>query len=338
MTDLYIECVFPFPESKSTDTDRAREANRLWVKEQSLVRSKAAVTWYERWDMAKLAGYLYPYGQGEHLDVATDGLAFFFLFDDQFDGPLGRTPGATARVCQDMVEVVHGGGEVAVTSSPLVRAFGDFWRRMKHGMSPGWQARAAHHWEYYFSEYPHEAFDRRRGQVPDWEHYLLVRRGMGGTETVLDLCERVGGFEVPPVAYHAPPLMEMRSIVRDLLNFCNDVHSVHKEEPRGDVDNLVLVVEHERGCSRAASLARISGIFEERLSRFATLGEQLPQYVSAFDFTPLQTTAISRYVEALGLALAGHHRWEIESGRFTDAKDFVPADRPGYLEDLINRS
>ncbi len=103
----YIEFDFPFPFEENPDATRAQDVNVRWVRQHALVRSDAAMDWYLRWGMARLAGLLYPYARGVDLDVAADTMAFFFLFDDQFDGRLGREPKLAAEVSRDMIGVVH---------------------------------------------------------------------------------------------------------------------------------------------------------------------------------------------------------------------------------------
>ncbi len=45
--------------------------------------------WYSSWDTPRLAAYGFPDATAVRLDLCVDAMAFFFVFDDQFDGPLG---------------------------------------------------------------------------------------------------------------------------------------------------------------------------------------------------------------------------------------------------------
>ncbi|WP_405533360.1 hypothetical protein [Streptomyces avidinii] len=60
-------------------------------------------------------GECYPYARGPSLDLCADAMGFFFVFDDQFDGPLGRDPAQTARVCQQLIDIVHGGNRLELS-------------------------------------------------------------------------------------------------------------------------------------------------------------------------------------------------------------------------------
>ncbi|QIS21507.1 terpene synthase family protein [Nocardia terpenica] len=328
----YIEWDYPQWTPLSPDVDRARRANAEWVHRTGMVQSKKAMEWYMSWDLAKMAGYIYPYARGERLDVCTDTMAFYFLFDDQFDGALGRRPQQAAAVCEDVIDVVHNPTRTRKYPPPIITAFADVWTRAIALMSPAWRARAAHDWEYYFSSYPHEAVDRIRGSAPSMNRFLHVRRGTAGTHGLLNLCELGGDFEVNPIAFHSPELSTQRQIAADLLFFCNDVHSVDKEEPRGDVDNLVLVVEEERRCTRLQAFHHITSIFDEHMKKFdqACLDAyDTLRWLPSADFD----NAVN-YSKAAFTAICGHHQWEIESLRFVNANTVVPAAGNGYLEDL----
>lgn len=188
-----IEFDLPFPLRVSADMEGARRRNLDWVRRQGLVGGERSVDWYTSWDMPRLAAYGFPDATGWGLDLCTDAMAFFFVFADQLDGPLGLAPDRVARVCQGLIDVVHGTGHGGDAYST---AFADLWRRSTDGAAPGWVARVAHEWEYYFAAHAHEAVNRCRGVPVDMEHYLHVRRGVAGTALPLSLAERAAGLSL----------------------------------------------------------------------------------------------------------------------------------------------
>ncbi|MFD9392243.1 terpene synthase family protein [Streptomyces sp. NPDC060000] len=68
------------------------------------------------------------------------------------------------------------------------------------------------------------------------------------------LGERAADITVPAAAFPAPRLRVMRQTAIDVTLMCNDVYSLEKEEARGDMDNLVLVLEHSRHLTRAEAV------------------------------------------------------------------------------------
>ncbi|MGI5447359.1 terpene synthase family protein [Streptomyces sp. CA-243310] len=163
-----------------------------------LVGYGRSLEWYASWDMPLPAAHGMPYARGPALDLCTDAMAFFFVFDDQFDGPLGRDPARVVAVCRKLIDIVHG-APAGPGADACSRAFSDIRTRSLHGSHPGWAARTAHEWEYYFATQAHEAIGRTRGTPGDLETYLQVRRGIAGTAVPLSLGEHATGLNVAAV-------------------------------------------------------------------------------------------------------------------------------------------
>ncbi|GHE15898.1 terpene synthase family protein [Streptomyces alanosinicus] len=92
-----IEFGLPFAPRISPDLDGARRRDLDWVRKMRLVVGRQGLDWYRSWDMARLAAYGFPYARGPELDLCTNAMAFSFIFDDQFDGPLDLVPHDVAR-------------------------------------------------------------------------------------------------------------------------------------------------------------------------------------------------------------------------------------------------
>lgn len=103
-----IEFRLPFPLSVSPDLEGARQRNLGWVRRMGLVGEGRSLEWFASWDMPLLAARGFPYATGPALDLCADAMAFFFVFDDQFDGPLGQDPARAAAVSQQLIDILHG--------------------------------------------------------------------------------------------------------------------------------------------------------------------------------------------------------------------------------------
>ncbi|MGW2270245.1 terpene synthase family protein [Streptomyces yangpuensis] len=330
-----VEFHLPFPVRCSPDLEGARRRNLEWVRRTGLVEEGRSLDWYASWDMPLLAALGFPYAQGAMLDLCADAMAFFFVFDDQFDGILGRNPARAATVCQRMTDIVHGAVPAGNADACAV-AFADIWARATGGAHPGWVARAAHEWEYYFAAQAHEAVGRLRGVPADMETYLQVRRGIAGTDLPLSFGERAAGPTVPPSAFHSPQLRLMRQAAIDVTLMCNDVYSLEKEEARGDMDNLVLVIEHARRCGREEAVAEAREEVRRCVLRFGELALQVPGLCALLGLTDRETAAVDRYVDVMRLWMSGYHAWQTRTHRYTDAPRVVPAPGPGYLDRVLD--
>ncbi|MFJ5809705.1 terpene cyclase [Streptomyces sp. NPDC093093] len=324
----------PFPLALSPDLPGARQRNLAWVRRFGLVGAGRSLQWYTSWDMPRLAAHGMPYARGAALDLCTDAMAFFFVFDDQFDGPLGRDPARVAAVCQDLIDIVHG-APAGPGADACSRAFSDIWTRCRHGAHPGWVARSAHEWEYYFATQAHESIGRTRGTPGDLETYLQVRRGIAGTAVPLSLGERAAGLGVPAAAFHSPQLRLMRDIAVDVSMMCNDVYSLEKEEARGDVNNLVLVIEHADGATREEAVAAAREEVARRTRRFAELAAEVPCVCAQLGLTARETADVRAYADGMASWMSGYHAWQTRTRRYTAALDVLPGTGPGYFDEIL---
>ncbi|MFF4331132.1 terpene cyclase [Streptomyces sp. NPDC001591] len=329
-----IEFHLPFPISVSPDLDGARQRNRGWVRRMGLVGDGRSLQWYASWDMTLLAACGFPYTTGPALDLCADAMAFFFVFDDQFDGPLGQDPARAAAVSQQLIDIVHGATPAQGADACSV-AFADLWARCTDGAHPGWVSRTACEWEYYFATQAHEAIGRLRGTPGDMETYLHVRRGIAGTDLPLSLGERAAGITIPAGALHSPQLRIMRQAAIDVTFMCNDVYSLEKEEARGDMDNLVLVIEHAQACTRDEAIEAARREVEQRVERFREQGRQVTAMCHQLGLTGPERAAVATYVEIMEFWMSGYHAWQTQTRRYTNALQTVPITGPGYFDEVL---
>ncbi|MFI6985163.1 terpene cyclase [Embleya sp. NPDC050154] len=331
-----IDFDIPAPTGISPDLAATRRRNLAWVRRIGLVRDGDALDWYTSWDMPGLAALGYPHARGAALDLCADTMAFFFVFDDQFDGPLGHDPAAANRACRRLIDVVRGTPTPASREpDPCTAAFADIWHRALHHAPPGWAARAAHEWEYYFATHPHEAINRRRGTPGDMEHHLHVRRGIAGTILPLSLGEHAARITVPPAAHHSPHLRIMRELAIDVTLMANDVYSLEKEEARGDMDNLVLVLQHTHALTRDKALTAATEEIDHRCARFRDLASRVPAMADELGLTGAQRTAVDTYVDVMSAWMSGYHAWQTRTARYRDALHVLPDTGPGHHDEVL---
>lgn len=330
-----IDFDLPPVTAVSPDLEDARRHNLDWVRRFGLVGDERSRAWYASWDMPRLAALGFPHARGPALDLCADAMGFFFVFDDQFDGPLGRDPAETARVCRRLIDVVHG-APPPPDADPCTAAFADIRARTTDGAHPAWTARTAHEWEYYFAAHAHEAVGRLRGTPADFEAYLQVRRGIAATDLPLSLGERAAGITVPAEAFHSPQLRIMRRTAIDVTLMCNDVYSLEKEEARGDVDNLVLVLERSRHLTRGAALAAARREVNSLVVQFRGLAAQVPAVCAQLALPEAQRAAVDGYVQLMTAWMSGYHAWQRETQRYRSAPQVVPPSGPGYLDQVLH--
>jgi hypothetical protein len=135
-------------------------------------------------------------------------------------------------------------------------------------------------------------------------------------ETIFDMLERLGRYEVPQAAFHHPALRQLRQLAADIPSLSNDVRSYPLEAPRGDVYNLVMIVQRERSCSAEEACAVVLAEAQLMIDRFAELTEELPLIYRELELSDEQSEATGRYADGMAAWLAGYQHWEARTGRY----------------------
>jgi len=333
----------PYPARRNKHEESAAARHLDWLTRHGMLGGERAVELYEDWGVEDLTARLFPEADEDELTLAFDLFGFYFLFDDQFDGEVGLDPRLAAEVCEPLIAITHGDTRGA-GRSPITSSFADLWQRLTDGMAPRWRARAAANWEWYLASHANEAVGRaaaaearaegRPVRFPDRPSFLIVRHGASGAETVMDAIERVNRIEVPPAAFHSPELRQLRHLAGDIPGICNDVCSYAKEVPRGDVYNMVPVIQQQQGCTLEEAAKVVLAECQWMIDQCWRLSRGLPQLCRRLGLDEDGTNAVLRYAEGMGDWIRGYLDWEPVTPRYQEV-GMLPLDEPNYLEDLL---
>ncbi|MFJ4578346.1 terpene synthase family protein [Streptomyces echinatus] len=230
----------PLAPDVSPDADGARRRSLDWCRGRGLVTHPVDQQRFLRWDIAGLMAAWLPRATGDRLDMAVDAVVVATFLDDQFDGPLADQPLRVAAACRAFTDVIASAGAVPAGAGPLTAAFAQVWLRLAHRASPAWLESAGQHWRWYVNAYVEEAGNRAHRHTPSRAEHFALRRRSGFVYAMLDLSQKAYGFELPPPLGRDPTVRRMLGITADVVDTLNDVHSVEKEESRGDTHNLAL--------------------------------------------------------------------------------------------------
>ncbi|MER7701544.1 pentalenene synthase [Kitasatospora sp. NPDC097605] len=313
-----VEFALPWPLRSSPHLPRARAHSLAWLGEYGLLDGRTfTAAEFDDWKLAELAAFFFPDATGEGLELAGDLMGWYFApFDDRFDGPLGRLPRQAAAVCEELAAVLVVNADADAGAAPVaVRGLADIWRRSCRGMSEAWRVRAAHDWRAYLAAHLAETVDRHHGRVMGAEECVRRRALSTSSFVVIDMIERVGGFEVPALVWHTPVLAELRGLTAEVIGLSNDLCSAEKEEAAGDVrNNVVLVLQRERGCGRAEAVEEVVGAITERVARFVAVEERMADLDCVL--TEGGAADVRRLVTGLHGLIRGDYAWERMSGRY----------------------
>lgn len=298
---------------------RASERHLAWPRSFGLLPTLEAERRHIQGRYPDLAGRFHPTARGAELDLAIDQMSWFFIFDDQFDGKRGRHPGHARELIDAVLAVLGGTRDLVRTSTTeLVSSFADLWARSRVGMSDSWSVRAADSWRRYLEGHVVEARDRT-GVPPGMDEQLAVRRETSGVYPILDLAERIGGYEVPEPAVDSPFLRALRDLAAEVVVFDNEIISLEKEEALGD-NNLVLTYERAHGCSRSESISAVTALLAQRTEHLLALEAELPDFCAGLALDRAGTKAVHRYqYDAIRTVMRGAHDWQQGSDRYSSA-------------------
>ncbi|MEU1278194.1 isoafricanol synthase [Streptomyces sp. NPDC005805] len=324
----------PFPARLNPHAERARRHTLQWLLETGLLTGGAAAREYDTLRLERLMAYFYPDATGGDLDLAADFNAWFFIFDDQFDGLLGTRPEAIEELVDTLGRTMTPAGGTDGSPSagppgeptgepPLVLGFRDIWRRATRGAARGWQQRFRRHWLAYMAAHRGEALNRNADHLPTLDEFLRLRRHTIGVQPCLDFTERCGGYALPDELHGGSPLREMREITAEVVIFVNDIVSLPKELAAGDVNNSVVVLREQKGCTLDEAVDLVADLANERAARFTALAASLPGSLPRSrsgrrGVRPEVHGHVEHYVEGMRHLMAGNLAWSLATSRYDE--------------------
>ena len=315
----------PFIPRVNPFLPEAEDRHLGWMRGTGLLSSADAEAKYRMWSPAEVGARWFYLAQGDDLALGCDVFGWFFAFDDQFDGPLGRHPEEVAAAVQRTAAVLDGESGSAGTGHPLVAAFADLWRRERAGMSPAWRERAVRHWKQYLHAHAAEAANRAQEVWPSLPDYLELRYRTGFMPPLLDLIERIWHSELPAPVYDSPELRLMRYVTNQNINIVNDVLSLDKEEAQNDQHNLVLVIEHHQRCTRHEAIAKSRRMVDEWTRTFSRTEPAIADVCDRLDVPVTDRINVYGYIEGLRTAIRGNYDWCAQTDRYAAHR---PSSRP----------
>ncbi|MGB3439157.1 MAG: 1-deoxy-D-xylulose-5-phosphate synthase [Actinophytocola sp.] len=321
-----LVCV-PFPRREiNAGTPAVRQATIGWLTEQGLLTSRADVEEYDVMRLDVLTGLAYPRAGGDGLRLASDFTAWFFLFDDQFDGELGADPGRVRRVADRMLGRLSGDGPSAA-SHPLAEALADLWKRSIASRSDSWRRRMLASIEAYLRAFEQEAAFRRSARAPGISEYLVNRRQSIGIPVSLNLSESVLGYELASEVADHPLLHELIALTAEQVTLVNDLVSADKERAAGDINNSVLIHGLAVDGTDAEALRHVAGLIEVRHARFAEAAAALARVPGLAASVRRDTR---RYVAAMQDWMHANLIWSMSTDRYRQSDQAPDLDRPWH--------
>jgi germacradienol/geosmin synthase len=332
-----------FPAPVSEYADGAMERHLDWVRTRGLVRSEEGLHEYESWDLPQAAARTYPYASADDMYMLMNWFSLAFLFDDQFDATAGDRAERVSDVSREMITIpFRPPGSSPDVVCPITLAWSEVWAWLSDGMSETWRNRFGSSWARFLAAHAHEVRLTATGRVLGLTEYLALRRITVGIHHSIDAAERSRRFEVPAQVQAHELMRRMRDAAADAIAYMNDIHSLEREERRGDPHNLVTVLRRDRGYSRQSAIGEAVRMTTEHLDTYMSLESEIPRLCEDLGLTREQRAAVDMGVEGIRNWIRGNYDWALNTGRYAAAKSGATAlaERAGrgFVDDLLHHS
>jgi hypothetical protein len=317
----------PFPLRINPHVEVAHERTLAWAKHFGLVQSESALRRFLAARFAWLTARAYPTVGEDELVLINEWLVWLFLFDDQFDdSPYAWQSEHIQQVLQVYISVVT---HAQRHKGPAVEAFYDLCERSFQGMSLTWKTRLSFHLVHYFETYLWTAHNRAQGIVPDHKSYIARRQHSGGMTLAFDLIEFAHHIELPEELLRTEPFQILTSTTNNVVCWSNDIFSLQKERARGDVNNLVVIVQHEDGVSFQEAVERVHKMVVQQVKLFEAAEQALPVC------SPQLGQAVTLFLDGLKAWMRANLDWSLETQRYSQVEQTAPGERVSYLESIL---
>jgi germacradienol/geosmin synthase len=266
-----------------------------------------------------------------------------FLFDDQFDATVPGHAGLVAEVAREMIAIPYRPpGSRPDVLCPITLAWCEVWAWLSDGMSLTWRNRFSSSWARFLAAHTHEVRLSAEGVLLGLAEYLALRRITVGIHHSIDAAERSRRFEVPAQIQAHPLMMRLRDAAADAIASMNDIHSLEREERRGDPHNLVTVLGRDRDLPRQAAIDEAVRMTREQLTLYMDLESQLPALCERLGLDPTDRRAVAMGVEGIRNWIRGNYDWALSTGRYMAEKSGMAADSErlghGFVDNLLPRA
>src|SRR5262249_48678516 len=208
----------PFEASFSPDAMAAEQHHRAWAAQMGLVGADPDSTdalWLRGLRPGRICAHAWPDARGDVLELMTDFMGTFYVFDEQWElpteAPLGKQPEKVARVVENLVAILNSGfPDVVGTPHPVARGLADIMARMRTRMSPAWCARYADTMKWYFFGQLRESLVLSgQAAITTFEEFDGLRQMASGAVTMVPMIELIDGVALPEAIHGTPELCQI---------------------------------------------------------------------------------------------------------------------------------
>jgi len=300
----------PFPSRVNDHAEDADAHTLEWLADHNLL-SGHEYDHFRGYRCGWLAARAYPNADFDRVIVASDWIGWLCALDNHCDeSGLGARPAQLTRVLARLSEILQSDRPRAeVHDGPLEASFADLLRRMADLSSKAWRTEFAADVEIFFDALVWESTNRAQDTIPSLADYLAMRPRSSAMDHCVDLIALAEELEIAPEVRGSPGLKDLAAKAINAVCWANDLFSLERELAGGSPNNLVLVVQHDRGCSLEEARQSVVDMHDAEVRSFIDLQAQ----VTAEAPTGPEVQA---YLLGLRCWMRGNLEWSHETARY----------------------
>ncbi|KAK0482601.1 terpenoid synthase [Armillaria novae-zelandiae] len=267
----------------------------------------------------ELTAYCYNTATNERLRVVSDFMNYLFHLDNISDGMMTKETDILADCVMNALwfsdhyeptkrpDFIQ--PEKEMNAGKLAR---DFWARCITTAKPGAQARFKETLELFFEAVNIQANSRDKGELPELEDYIDVRRDTSGCKPCWALIEYALDIDLPDKVVEHDVIRALDQHTNDLVTWSNDIFSYNVEQSRGDTHNMIVIMMKHHGKSLQEAVDYVGDRCRETIDAFIECTKRLPSW----DDGGLIDDAVKKYVQGLQDWIVGSLHWSFMTTRY----------------------
>lgn len=241
-----------------------------WANSFALIPNHSAAQRFQEAHFGWLAGCLAPSASYESLQLLSDWYTWAILWDDVCDQPsFVSNPDRLADHQTQFLMVLRGDSSVTL-ETPVIQALWNIRQRLRHHASQFQFHQFINHVQEFFAGSVWEATNRAYQHQLDLASYIRMRRYTSGMYTSLKVIESTEQLILPSIVWKSRAVLRLREQATNAVCWANDIISLQQESQRGDIHNLILILQQTNGWSLDQALAQAVHLHDAEVDAFQT--------------------------------------------------------------------
>jgi 5-epi-alpha-selinene synthase len=330
----------PYPAVLNTHAATVEQYTEHWAIRFKLLQNDShSYQHFTASKLSRLVARACPTASLKDLTFASDLMTYLFLLDDACDeAAIGRDPRQLKLLFTDLLNIMRqplpesSNLDYASSTAPTFEnltaadadgsssnssqaqlwksALHDIWQRLPQQASAEWRLRFVANLEQSIQANIWEAANRKQQCVPDMSEYIKMRALTNGFYWCCDLSELIERIQLPVWMREQVEIRHLANIATNVTGWFNDIVSLRKEQARGDVHNLVLILQYQQNLTLEQALQQAILQHNTQVQAFLDLERQLPSFGEDFD------AELKRYLAVMHNWMRSNVDWSLESGRY----------------------